>query len=128
MTEYSVTLSSSTEDEAIESVPGGSSATKAAELTNKDVFEFYKKNRDILGIVDMFLIHFGVETTANAKTVRNKIKSVYDSCTYKLKSASKKAEFLSKRFDMPMSQIERKTMKDSPRKKGIKERKRKTNH
>ena len=106
MTEYSVTPSSSTEGEAIESVPGGSSATKAAELTNKDLFEFYKKNRDSLEIVDKFLIHFGVETSANAKTLRNKIKSVYDSYTYKLKSASKKAEFLSKRFDMPMSQIE----------------------
>ena len=85
------------------------------ELTNKDVFEFYKKNRDSLGTVDMFLIHFVVETTANTKTVRNKIKSVYDSNTYKLKSASKKAEFLSKQFDMPISQIERKIMKDSPK-------------
>ena len=72
MTEYSVTPSSSTEGEAIESVPGGSSATKAAELTNKDVFEFFKKNRDSLGIVDMFLIHFGVETTANAKTLETR--------------------------------------------------------
>ena len=79
------------------------------------MFEFYKKNRDSLGTVDMFLIHFGVETTANTKTVRNKIKSVYDSNTYKLKSASKKAEFLSKQFDMPILQIERKIMKDSPK-------------
>ena len=50
----------------------------------------------------------------------NKIKSVYDTYTRKVGSTSKRTEYLAKTFDMPLSQIERKTLNDTPRKKKLK--------
>lgn len=52
-----------------------------SQMTNEDVYEFYKKHKDSgdsKGIVDKFLNHFGAETAASYLTVYNKIKSVYD--------------------------------------------------
>ena len=67
------------------------------DITNKDVYEFYKIHEDSensRSITDRFLNHFGVNTSANPTTLYKKIKSVNDTCTKKLKTASKKTELM----------------------------------
>lgn len=108
----------------------GSSMAETSDLniTNKDVYEFYKTYKDSASstsIADRFLNHFGVNSSANPMTLYKKIKSVYELCTKKLKTSAKKTEFLSRKFDMPLSRFEWATLKDTPRKRALKEKLRK---
>ena len=97
-----------------------SDSSSPVTITNNDVIEFYKKNKDSVKLADAFLEHFGLVPTASPKTIHNKIKTVQNTFTYKKKTAEKKAEFLSKSFRLPVSHIERQTLKDTPRKRDLK--------
>ena len=95
-----------------------------SDITNKDVYEFFKTHKgseNSRSITDRFLNHFGVNTSANPTTLYKKIKSLYDTCTKKLKTASKRTEFLSRKFHMPLSRIEWTTSQDTSRKRVLKE-------
>jgi len=76
MAEDFVSPSTST-DQQLE-IPESSSATVSnssspATITNNDVIEFYKKNKDSVKLVDAFLDHFGLVTAASPKTIHYKI-------------------------------------------------------
>jgi len=77
MAEDFVSPSTST-DQQLE-IPESSSATVSnssspATITNNDVIEFYKKNKDSVKLVDAFLDHFGLVTAASPqKKIHHKI-------------------------------------------------------